>query len=303
VNTRLSAPSSLQHPQLVHFIRSPKGILFLQLSVLTLLALTGEGPRAIGGVVAGVGAAVATDSVVMWRKQPKSESLSSALLSGFIVALVLSPAEPLYVPALGAVVAILSRHFIRIAGVHLLNPAALGLMVTWALLSSQQSWWGGLSNLPGLTVLIVLALGGFIVWQVNKFPSVLAFLYAYFWLFVITAFVGNKVAVAEIFRQPFLGTVFFFAVFMLTDPPTTPARVSHQIWFGLAVGGAAFGIYLLTGGAVYYLLLALLPGNLLEGLRRAAGIRRGQTRRGRDPEGSGRLSTDTLGSSLGTAAG
>jgi Na+-translocating ferredoxin:NAD+ oxidoreductase RnfD subunit len=271
--------SSLQHPKLVHFIRSPKGVLFAQLILLAVLAATTEGTRALIQVSAAAAAAMGIDALLMWRKHPKAESLSSALLTGIIVAMVLSPAEPLYVPVVGAAAAILSRHLIRLSGVHLFNPAALGIMATWALFASQQSWWGGLADLPGPDVLVLLVLGAIIVWQVNKFPSVLAFLCAYFGLFALEAFFGNKLAVAEIFRQPFMGTVLFFALFMLTDPPTTPARPSHQVWFGAAVAAVAFVCYLLTEGGVYYLLVALLAGNVVEGLRRWRGIRRGRRTR------------------------
>lgn len=303
MSAALAQERSLQHPELVHFIRSPKGILFLQLLLLTGLAAGTEGAKAVVGLAVATAAALGTDALLMRRKQPKAESLSSALLTGFIVAMVLSPAEPIYVPITGSALAILSRHVVRVSGVHLFNPAALGVMVTWAVFSSQQSWWGGLSNLPGAALLVVLALGVVIIRQVNKFPSVLAFLGAYFGLFALLAFFGDKLAVAEIFRQPFLGTVLFFALFMLTDPPTTPARVSHQIWFGAGVAGAAFACYLVTAGGVYYLLAALLLGNLLEGLRRAAGVRRGRrTRAGAGHSMTRSPERDDV-ASLGTAAG
>jgi len=290
---------SLQHPELVHFIRSPKGVLFMQLGLLALLAATTEGARALAEVCAAAAAAAGTDALLMRNRRPKAESLSSALLTGTIVAMVLSPAEPLYVPVAGAVAAILSRHIIRLSGVHLFNPAALGIMGTWALFASQQSWWGGLADLPGPDVVVLLVLGAIIVWQVNKFPSVLVFLSVYFGLFAIEAFFGNKLAVAEIFRQPFMGTVLFFALFMLTDPPTTPARPSHQVWFGAGVAAVAFACYALTDGGVYYLLVALLAGNVVEGLRRWRGVRRG--RRARKHPGAG-PTTDEL-SRLGPALG
>jgi Na+-translocating ferredoxin:NAD+ oxidoreductase RnfD subunit len=304
IGTREAPERSLQHPALVHFIRSPKGILCVQLVVLALVAATTTGLRPLLQIAVAVPAAAGMDALLMWRKHPKAESLSSALLTGMILAMVLSPAEPLYVPAIGAALAILSRHLIRISGVHLFNPAALGLMTTWAVFSSQQSWWGGLSDLPGMAVVAVVALGGIIVWQVNKFPSVLAFLYVYFGLFSTEAMLGNKLEVAEIFRQPFLGTVLFFTVFMLTDPPTTPARVWHQVWFGGLVAAAAFACYLLTGGGVYYLLVALLGGNLVEGVRRAAAIHRARRARAERPAHSPRASgqPDDL-AFLGTAAG
>ncbi len=194
--------------------------------------------------------------------------------------LVLSPAEPLYVPMLAAVLGIVSKRFVRVSGAHLFNPAAAGLLASAVLFGSQQSWWGGLSDLPAAALLLLVLMGALLLPQVNKFPSVLAFLGVYFSLFSAAAAGGNPIAVAEIFRQPFLGTVLFFALFMLTDPPTTPARGRQQAWFGAAVAVASFACYMLTSGAIYYLLAALLAGNLWEGMRRWSGIRSARKRQG-----------------------
>ena len=73
---------------------------------------------------------------------------------------------------------------------------------------------------------IALLVGGvFIADRVNKMPLVLAFLGVYYLLFTVTAsFVSDPAWVSEVFRAPDLQAVLFFALFILTDPPTSPVK-------------------------------------------------------------------------------
>jgi hypothetical protein len=48
-------------------------------------------------------------------------------------------------------------------------------------------------------------------------PLVLSFLATYFALFTTTAFVGDPLSVAEIFRSPDFEAVLYFAFLILTD--------------------------------------------------------------------------------------
>jgi Na+-translocating ferredoxin:NAD+ oxidoreductase RnfD subunit len=104
---------------------------------------------------------------------------------------------------------------------------------------------------------------------------VLAFLGSYYLLFTVTAYVGDPRRVAEIFRAPDLHAVLFFAFFILSDPPTSPAQYRHQVVCGVLVAVASYAVFELAG-ASHYLLAGVLVGNLWEAWRRLA-----QTRRGR----------------------
>ena len=68
-----------------------------------------------------------------------------------------------------------------------------------------------------------IATGIFITDRVNKMPLVLAFLGIHFLLFTIAAYVSDPTPVVEIFIAPDLHMALFFAFFILTDPPTSPA--------------------------------------------------------------------------------
>jgi len=152
-----------------------------------------------------------------------------------------------------------------------------------------QDWWGALPDLPPLALTALAAGGIFIAQRVNKITLVLAFLGTYYTLFTIAAFVGDPARVAEVFRPPDLNAVLYFVCFMLTDPPTAPTRQDDQIKCGVLVAITSFAAFEWLG-AVCYLLIGLLIGNLWEAWRRRsiaahrrAGDRRSDRRRGRLP--------------------
>ena len=109
--------------------------------------------------------------------------------------------------------------------------------------------------------MVVVLIGGYIVAdRANKLPAALTFAGVYCGAFALTSFIGDPATVQEIFRPPFLQVAVFFALFMVTDPPTSPVPFNDQIWFGLFVGGISFTVYMMTRG-LYYVLVAILAGN------------------------------------------
>ncbi len=202
-----------------------------------------------------------------------------AVLTGLFVAMVLSAFEPWYVAAATSAAAVLSKYVFRGRTANVFNPAALGLVVTFYLLGTGQDWWGALSDAGTAGLVLLFATGVFIVDRVNKMPLVLAFLGGYFLLFTATAFIGEPRLVAEIFRSPDVNAVLFFAFFILTDPPTSPAKYRDQVACGVLVAVGSFAIFELTGAA-HYLLSGVLIGNGWEAWRRRqADARRASIRR------------------------
>ena len=108
---------------------------------------------------------------------------------------------------------------------------------------------------------------GFIADRVNKMPLVVAFMGTYYLLFTATAFIGDAAWVSEIFRTPDVQAVLYFALFILTDPPTSPVKYRDQITFAIIVAVSSYAIFEWTG-AVYYLLAGVLVGNVWEAWRR-----------------------------------
>lgn len=264
---------ALRHPRdltaraLWQFLRTPKGSL-----VAIFLVLLGLGAAAIGWsaalphlLAAVVGATLTELAVARASGRPLTWP-TSALLSGMIVGFVLDPFTPPVVTAAIGVVATLSKHLLTTRRWHLFNPAALALLVSVPLFGTGQSWWGALPDLSWPFVLVLLAGGTFIVDRINKAPLVLAFLGTSFGLFTALSVV-DPAGVAELFRAPFLQATLFLALFMLTDPPTSPSRYTDQVVIGVLVGAVSCVAQLLGAGQSY-LLLGLLAGNAALAYRR-----------------------------------
>jgi Na+-translocating ferredoxin:NAD+ oxidoreductase RnfD subunit len=250
------------------FFRTPKGLLLAVLPLLAVLAASHEGLRLVLPEVIGATLAAALLDVALGRIIRGGWFFpSGALLSGLIVALIVSPTQPLRVAVATAMLAVNSKYLFRAHGRHLFNPAALALVAAYFLFASEQNWWGALSNAPPPFVVVLIAAGVFIADRVNKLPMVLAFLGCFLSLFTIATFVGHTGQAAEIFRAPDIDAALFFAFFMLTDPPTSPARYRDQVIFGVVVAVASAAIFL-TIGALYYLPAGLLIGNGWEAWRR-----------------------------------
>ena len=147
------------------------------------------------------------------------------------------------------------------------NPAALALVVAFYVFHTAQSWWGSLPEITPWALAVIFATGIFITDRVNKMPLVLAFLGCYYLLFTVTAFVGDPNGVAEVFRNPDLNAVLFFAFFILTDPPTSPVKYPDQLVCAVIVAVTSYAVYEWVGAA-YYLLAGVLVGNVWEAWRR-----------------------------------
>jgi Na+-translocating ferredoxin:NAD+ oxidoreductase RnfD subunit len=250
------------------FFGTPKGLLLIILAGLAALAAPGEGLGLVGPTIAAAAlAAMVVDAPILRWRTGAWEFPSGALLTGLFVAMLLSPHEPWWVAGVTAAVGVISKYLLRTASANVFNPAALAIVATFYVFDTGQSWWGALPDVaPWMTVLL-LAAGAFITDRVNKMPLVLVFLGVYYLLFSITAFVGNPVRVAEIFRAPDVQMALFFAFFILTDPPTSPVKYPDQIVCGAIVAVVSFAVFEWVGAA-YYLLAGVLVGNVWEAWRR-----------------------------------
>ena len=251
------------------FFRTPKGLLLLLLGAVAAVGVPVEGAALAGPALgAAVGAAALIDLPILRVRDGEWSFPSGAMLTGLIVAMVLSSHEPLRIVAAASAIAVASKYVFRTRLANIFNPAAFALVVTFYLFDTAQSWWGALPDAPlAISVPVLVATGGFITDRVNKVPLVLAFLFAYYALFTATAFAGQSRQVAEIFRAPDLHAVLFFAFFMLTDPPTSPTRYPDQVVCGVLVAASSYLVF--EGlGAVHYLLSGVLVGNVWEAARR-----------------------------------
>jgi Na+-translocating ferredoxin:NAD+ oxidoreductase RnfD subunit len=242
------------------FFRTPKGYLSVVFVPLLVLASSEVGlDQAAPHVLSAVFGACLVELFVVRRNRGVWIVPTSALLSGLIVAFVLGPFLPWALTAAIGAAATVSKHVVRTRRGHIFNPAALALLLSVLAFGTGESWWGALPDLPGPTVLLLIAGGAFIADRTYKFPVILTFLACYFGLFTVAG-LNDPTRVAEMFRSPFVNSVTCLAFFMLTDPPTSPGRIAEQIWYGVFVALVSVGAQL-AGVGQSFLLVGLLAGN------------------------------------------
>jgi Na+-translocating ferredoxin:NAD+ oxidoreductase RnfD subunit len=261
---------SLPFRSLRRFFQTPKGYLVIILALIAAIAAPSQGLAfALTDLIGASVAALVVDMAIVWVRRREVAFQSGGLLTGMLVALVLSAQQPWYVPVATAVIAIVAKHLFRSGTANIFNPAAFAIVCAYFLFGSGDSWWGSFPDLSPLALIVVIATGIFIANHLNKLPLILTFIAGYLVVFTLSTYVFDPSQVAEIFRSPDINMMLFFAFFMLDDPPTSPVRYPDQIRFGLIVAVASFAIFV-ASGAVWYLLAGLLLGNVWEAWRRAA---------------------------------
>lgn len=253
--------------------RSPKGLFTAILLLLTIPAAQGAGwSLVLPPLVAAMVAAMLLDTPLLRWRDGSWSIPDGALLTGWLVGLVLSPYVGWRVAAATGAFGIVAKHVLRVKRANVLNPAAAGLVASYVLFDTGQNWWGALPELPAPWTALLLATATFITWRLRKAPLALAFLGAHFLLATTVAFVGDPARVAELFRAPDLQMALFFAGFMATDPPTSPPHARDQVTYGVVAAVASFALYL-SIGAVYFLVGGLLVANCWEGWRKWQRVR------------------------------
>jgi Na+-translocating ferredoxin:NAD+ oxidoreductase RnfD subunit len=225
------------------------------LIALAVLTTAGAFHVGLGSVFVQVAVALlvclAVDGFAARRKTGKFHVSDSAAITALIVATVLAPNEPWWRVAIVSLVAMLSKHLIRVGPKNLFNPAAFGLALG-VLIGSPLSWWGAFS--PTLTVIVGSAL---LAAHPGRWKKIAAF------LLTLTALVGLQAAFtdASFIDQAYLvlGASFFFALIMLTDPKSGPIFPRGMTLFGAIVAGAVFLLSLLMPSEMY--VGGLLIGN------------------------------------------
>ncbi|TDF94440.1 RnfABCDGE type electron transport complex subunit D [Paenibacillus piri] len=251
------------------WIRTPKGYVTITMAVLLVIAAIGS--EDISGIYNGfiaVAASLAADFTCSHVVKKKRGLPDGAVITGLIIALILSTTAPWYIVAATSMIAILSKYIFVYKKKPIFNPAAFGLLLSILLFRTGQSWWGAFGDLPSWTIVFLLIGGYTVTNRVNKFPQVFSFLGTYFILLLIMGIlhVGDA---ADALRPPFINASLFFALFMLTDPPTSPAKEKDQVIFGVLGAAAGAVVYSLFGGLMY-LFIGLLVGNLYHLLKNPA---------------------------------
>lgn len=169
-----------------------------------------------------------------WADAAMLKSLLSSLPSALITSLGLSlllRADSWITLVLAGTAAIGSKFLLRLNGKHLFNPGNFGIIM--ALLLAPDAWvspgqWGE----EQWYVLVFVATGGLVLRQVGRWDTSIAFLLTYAGLEAVrNVWLGWTWDVW--LHRLSSGSLWLFALFMITDPRTIPdARAARLIWAG-----------------------------------------------------------------------
>jgi Na+-transporting NADH:ubiquinone oxidoreductase subunit NqrB len=199
-----------------------------------------------------------TQAMELLRARVAREAVNwkSALSTGLSLSLLLRTHEPaLWLAA--CAIAIGSKYLLRVNGKHLFNPSAFAIVAL--LLLSRQVWvspgqWGTTLWLLALSV----SMGGLILTRVARVDIALAFFAAHAGLLLSRAvWLGDPLTIP--LHQLQSGSVLIFAMFMLTDPRSTPDGAMARVVFGAAVAVLAHALLFRwqVREAVFYALILI----------------------------------------------
>lgn len=225
------------------------------MAVIAVTSVIAGASHAISHIIAAVVVAAVLDYGIIRFLKQKNYFPKSAVITGFLVALVMEPSNLLYAAA-ASVIAILSKHIIVYDNRHAFNPASFGLVASTLVFNASDSWWAS-SNL------LVIPLALLVSWKLNKLRLTLSFLAVNA---VLTAVYFGAAAVASLQGAFNVLSFLFFAGFMLVEPLTSTYKPNAMLAQGVLVALVTWAIVFFIpslAGAADALLLTLLASNLL----------------------------------------
>src|SRR3989338_666961 len=189
----------------------------------------------------------------------------SVCISGIIIGSLAPIDAPIAAILTGALVAVVSKHLVKLKSRHVFNPATLGLLVSLSAFRLGDVWWAAsqTGDLPGIIVPLSLFLA-IANYRAGKLMVSLPFLGVVSILYFATGaieFSGFSSLAVLISSLPY-----YFAFIMLSEPKTSPNMPKEQIVFGITVALAYTALE--VSGVTFPFFIALLAGNLAYALYR-----------------------------------
>jgi Na+-translocating ferredoxin:NAD+ oxidoreductase RnfD subunit len=102
-----------------------------------------EGIRQVApDLISAVAVAAIIDAAILRMRGDGWEFPSGAVLTGLLVAMILSPQQPWYVGAVTSAIAVLSKYVFRTRSANVFNPAALAIVATFYLFDTRAELVG-----------------------------------------------------------------------------------------------------------------------------------------------------------------
>jgi len=202
-------------------------IFFLVVLNLVSVFFYGFGIASLTPVLTAVITTTLLDLFIEYFKSKTWQFPQSALISGLFIGGLLTQNLQWHVYALTGIIAVLSKHLIKIQQKHIFNPANFGVLLVSIIFGVPHTWWISSS------LVLVLIFGIFILWRLRRYDLALSFLISYYLINSIIELVrGNG------FNDVYLtiingGVIYFFAMFMLIEPKTHPTK--NRVVYGSLV--------------------------------------------------------------------
>jgi enediyne biosynthesis protein E5 len=191
------------------------------------------------------------ESLIIYFKEKKFRLADSAAITGLIIGYVLASSQPWWIFLLASLVAVCSKHIIRVKAKHIFNPAAFGIFSAILLTGAYTQWKGTYAWY------ILVPFGIYFVSKIRKAEILIGYIVAFFILF------GSQAIMQKISLVNILGYLNYFFIFiMLVEPKTTPIYPKGKVIFGVACAVLIF-IFAQIGVKVDAELSALIILNLL----------------------------------------
>ena len=204
-------------------------IVFLVVLNLASIFFYGFEIKSLIPVVLAVLTTTMLDLFIEYFKTKKWQFSQSALISGLFIGGLLTQNLQWYIYVLAGIIAILSKHIIKISQKQIFNPANLGVLLVSVIFGASHTWW--ISS----PLILVLVFGIFIVWRLRRFDLAISFLVCYYLINSIIELTGGS-GFNEIFYTILNGgVIYFFSMFMLIEPKTNPSQRKQRIIYGALV--------------------------------------------------------------------
>ncbi len=265
------------------------GVVTLSLVPAAVVGCVVHGWNALWVILAAVISSVGTEFVFdKLTGRPDTWTDLSAVVTGLMLALTLSPSVPLYIPVIGGIFAIgvvkccfggLGKNFINPAlaarcflsisfigpmteflvdGVSSATPVAV--LKAGDVVDVTQMFLGNTSGVIGSSILALL-IGGMILWAFDIIHGQICFSVLGSFVLVVGLFGGKGFDPTYLAAQLCGGGVILGAFFMATDYVTSPVSRLAQTVYGIIIGvlGALFRVF---GQAADSFSYAIIVGNL-----------------------------------------
>ncbi len=266
------------------------GVVALALLPTAVIGVLAYGLRAFWVILASVGTAVLTEFIFdKIAHKPDTWLDGSAVVTGLMLALTLSPSVPLYIPVIGSVFAIfivkccfggLGKNFVNPAlaarcfllisfgktmtmftvdGVTAATP--IGDLMAGRAVNITEMFLGTANGVIGSSAIALLA-GGLVLWAMDIIHGEICFSVIGGFTLLIGLFGGQGFDPRFLAANLCGGGVIMGAFFMATDYVTSPVSRLGQLIYGLTIGvlGALFRIFGSSADSFSY---SIIIGNLL----------------------------------------